>query len=244
MDTISDWVKCNNLTLNPTKCKTMVISRKRNSVKPHAQFTLNSSPLEQVETFKYLGILLSSDLSWSSHIDFICTKARKLIGLLYRRFYGNVDNHSLLELYSVLVRPHLEYAAPIWDPHFIKDTNKLESVQRFALKMCLKRWDLGYQDLLDLSQLPTLENRRLYLKLCTLYKIIHGYFYFPSNVFVLQVNRHSCSLPLIHQLRAHTNAFQSSFVPSSVSVWNHLPHEALTAHSINSFKSLVAPLFL
>ena len=50
--------------------------------------------------------------------------------------------------------------------------------------------------------------------------------------------------PLIHQPRAHTNAFQSSFVPSSVSVWNHLPHEALTAHSINSFKSLIAPLFL
>ena len=91
-------------------------------------YTLNSSPLEQVETFKYLGIL-SSDLSWSSQIDFICTKARKLIGMLYRRFYGNVDNHSLLELYSVLVRLHLEYAAPIWDPHFIKDTNKLESVQ-------------------------------------------------------------------------------------------------------------------
>ena len=139
IDTISDWVNCNNLTLNPTKCKTMVISQKRNSVKPHTQFTLNSSPLEQVETFKYLGILLSSDLSWSSHIDFICTKARKLIGLLYRRFYGNVDNHSLLELYSVLIRPHLEYVTPIWDLHFIKDTNKLESVQRFALKMCLKR---------------------------------------------------------------------------------------------------------
>ena len=144
IDTISDWVNCNNLTLNPTKCKTMIISQKWNLVKPHAQFTLNSSPLEQVETFKYLGILLSLDLSWSSHIDFICTKARKLIGLLYRRFYGNVDNHSLLELYSVLVRPHLEYAAPIWNPHFIKDTNKLESVQRFALKMCLKQWNLGY----------------------------------------------------------------------------------------------------
>ena len=154
IDRICDWVNYNNLTLNPTKCKTMIISRKRNSVKPHAQFTLNSSPLEQVETFKYLGVLLSSDLSWSSHVDFICTKARKLIGLLYRRLYGNVDNRSLLELYSVLACPHLEYAAPIWDPHFIKDTNKLESVQRFTLKMCFKQWDLGYQDLLDLSQPP------------------------------------------------------------------------------------------
>ena len=114
---------------------------------------MNGIPLEQVETFKYLGVLLSSDLSWSAHIDSICTKARKVIGLLYRRFYGNVDHHSLLELYSVLVRPHLEYA-PIWDPHLIKDTNKLENVQNFAIKMCLKQWDLGYQDLLDLFSVP------------------------------------------------------------------------------------------
>ena len=221
----------------------MIISRKRNAVEP-PQLVLNGAPLEQVETFKYLGVLLSSNLSWSAHIDSICTKARKLTGLLYRRFYGNMDHHSLLELYSVLIRPHLEYAAPIWDPHLIKDTTKLENVQKFALKMCLKKWDVGYQELLDLSQLPTLENRRLYLKLCTLYKIIHGYFYFPPNVFIPQVSRHSSSLPLVHMPRARTNAFQSSFVPSSISVWNHLPHEALTAPSINSFNSFAAPLFL
>ena len=55
IDHISGWVDCNNLTLNSNKCKTMVISRKQNSVKPQAQFTLNS---EQVETFKYLELLL------------------------------------------------------------------------------------------------------------------------------------------------------------------------------------------
>ena len=197
--------------LNPTKCKAMTISRKRNSVYP-AQFLLNGIQLEQV--FKYLGVLFSSNISWSAHIDSICTKARKVIDRLYRRFYGNVDNHSLLELYSVLVRPHLEYAAPIWAPHLIKDTNKLENVQIFAIKMCLKQWNLGYQDLLDRSQFPTLKNHRLYLKFCTLYKIMHGYFYFPHNVFLPQVNRHSYSLPLVHILHARTNAFKSSFVPS------------------------------
>ena len=72
----------------------------------------------------------------------------------------------------------------------------------------------------DLSQFPTLKNRRLYLKLCTLYKIMHGYFYFPLNVFLPQVNRHSYSLPLVHIPHARTNAFKSSFVPSTVSIWN------------------------
>ena len=177
IDRISDWVSCNNLTLNPSKCKSMIISRKRNSVHP-PQLILNGTPLEQVETFKYLGVLLSSELSGSAHIKSICTKSRKLIGLLYRRFYGNVDQQSLYSLYSALVRPHLEYAAPVWDPHLAKDITKLENVQRFAVKMCSKQWDLGYQDLLELSQLPTLQNLRLYLKLCTLHIIIHGYFYF------------------------------------------------------------------
>ena len=41
-----------------------------------------------------------------------------------------------------------------------------------------------------------------------------------------------------------TYSYQLSFVHSSVSVWNHLPHEALTAHSINSSKSLAATLLL
>ena len=140
-------------------------------------------------------------------------------------------------MYSVLLRPHLESAAPIWDPNLIKGTTKLENVQKFALKMCLKQWDLGYQDLLDLSQFPPLENHKLYLNLCTLYKIIQGYLYFP--VFLLLVSRHSYSLPSVQMMHGRTNAFQSSFyIPSSVSVWNHLPHEALTALTINSFVSL------
>ena len=83
IDHISDWVSCNNLTLNPNKCKFMIISRKTNSVQP-PQHILNDTPLEQVETFKYLGVLLSSELSWSVHVESICTKASKLIGLLYR----------------------------------------------------------------------------------------------------------------------------------------------------------------
>ena len=185
---IQDWVSFNHLTLNPTKCKSMFISRKRNSIQP-LSLHLNGVPLEQVESFKYLGVFLSSDMSWSTHIDSVCSKARKLVGLLYRRFSAEVDSHSLLEMYKLLVRPHLEYAAPVWSPHLIKDTNNLENVQKFALRMCHKNWDAGYQELLDLSTLPTLENRRLYLKLCTLYKIIYGYFYFPPNVFIPKPSR-------------------------------------------------------
>ena len=101
--------------------------------------------------------------------------------------------------------------------HTSSKSHTLENVQTFAIKMCLKQWDLGYQDLLDLSQFPTFKNRRLYLKLCTLYKIMHGYFYFPYIVFLPQVNRHTVNVeifdarkfrvlwtgPIIFNFRAH-----------------------------------------
>ena len=86
-------------------------------------------------------------------------------------------------MYKTLVRPHLEYATPVWDPHLLKDINSVENVQKYGLKMCLKRWDLGYQELLHLTQIPTLESRRIYLKLCTPFKIIHGLFPFTPDVF-------------------------------------------------------------
>ena len=101
-------------------------------------------------------------------------------------------------------------------------------------------------ELLHLTQIPTLENRRIYLKLCTVFKIIHGLFSFTPDVFMPQPSRHdyNYNLPLLYQPYAHTNAFQSSFVPSTISIWNHLPHDALIAPSLRTFKLNVAPMFL
>ena len=81
---ISNWVSTNKMTFNTSKCKSMLISRKRTHCLPTTLLHLNGSPLETVSTFKYLGVLVSSTLQWSPHIQKVCSKARKIIGLLYR----------------------------------------------------------------------------------------------------------------------------------------------------------------
>jgi len=131
-------------------------------------------------------------------------------------------------MYKLLGRPHLEYAAPVWNPHL--------NVQTFALRMCHKNWDAGYQ-----ICIPTLENRKLYLKLCTLYKIMYGYFYFPLNVLYLSKVDFFKIHPPLYQTPAHINYLQSSFAPRTISVWNTLPHIALTATNSTTFRSHVAP---
>ena len=67
---------------------------------------------------------LSTDLSWSYHIQCICNKARKIIGILYRQFSSNMGI-----LATPLVRPHLEYGIEVWNPYLQKDIVVLENVQ-------------------------------------------------------------------------------------------------------------------
>jgi len=159
----------------------MIVTQKR-KIASTPPILLEGTPLERADTFKYLGVILSSNLSWTPQVESVCTKARKLLGLLYIHFHNNTGTNTLLELYTTLVRPHLECAAPVWDPSIVNNIYKLEDAQKFALRVCTRQWNMGYQDLLELTNCPTLQNHCLYLKMCTLYKIVHNLIYFPSNV--------------------------------------------------------------
>jgi len=120
------------MSFNKKKCKLMHVSHKRSPVFPTTPIMLNGTVLEMVSTFKYLGLLISSDLSWTPHIQNICSKARKILGLLYRQYYKYSDQVMLLQLYTSLVQPHVEYAASVWDPHLQRDIKLLEKTQKFA----------------------------------------------------------------------------------------------------------------
>ena len=121
VNNLSTWVNINNLTLNGSKCMYMIISRlKWNSVVAPV-LTLYNNSIKKVSSYKYLGVIITDDLLWSAHIEQIASKAKKIIGLIYHQFYSWTSRSALLQLYTSLVRPHLEYATQVWNPHLNKD---------------------------------------------------------------------------------------------------------------------------
>ena len=113
----------------------------------------------------------------------------------------------------------LQYKSQVWGPHVQKDIKQLEGVQKFGLRICAKQWGLNYNELLSNFGVPTLNDHRLYLKLATMYKIVHDLLVFPP-VFVRHSTRANVNSNSFIQPFAHTNSFLYSFVPHSISFCN------------------------
>ena len=206
----------------------MLLSRKRNPT-VFVPLLLNGLPLQIVNSYKNLGFIISSDLN---HIEYICNKAKRMLGILYRQFSSNSNEAALIRLYLTLVRPLLEYGAEVWHPHFIKDTLALENVQKLALRICSKQWQMSYYDLLDRFKLPTLENCCLFLYLCTFSKIIHNISFFPSALIPPHLSSSSlrssnCNKYLISFARTEQSA--NSFILRTIKLWNNLPGRGIRA---------------
>ena len=148
----------------------------------------------------------------------ITTKARKQTGMLYRRFYNNSQPSTFKTLYVALIRPLLEYGVPVWDPHLRKDIDLLESVQRFATKLCTKSCSAHpYEERLHLLNLDSLSKRRAFLKLCHL----HNHDQSASYNLPINFSNHSLTLEVPF---SHSNSYFYSFFCDAARVWNTLPY--------------------
>ena len=193
---LSSWVKSKHLTINHSKTKYMIISRKSLTSFTALPFLhLDGSPLE---SFKYLGVTPTSNLSWCTHIKNTCSKVKELLGCIYHQFYTN-SSSVLIKLYLTLMLPILMYSSSVWDPYSIPNINKLEKVQHFALKLYSKNWISDYLLLQQLFNLPSLSSRRTTSKLVLLCKFIFSNLYIPAGSFSFQ-NQSSYTLRSSHPL--------------------------------------------
>lgn len=119
------------MNINQEKTVAMTITRKKDPLK--FQYSLGNNCLSFVSAYTYLGLVTTSNLRWNEHVRYIEKKALRKLGYL-RRALSQATHEIKLLAYKTYVIPVLEYALAVWDPYTQVHIDKLESVQRKAVR--------------------------------------------------------------------------------------------------------------
>ena len=160
------------MRFNAKKCYVLSIKNRSSCF-----YKLNNHILQSVPKNPYLGLMISSDLKWTTHISNICSKASSTLGFL-RRNIRHCCTPCRKNAYISLVRSTLEYGAVIWDPYTKADIEKLERIQRRAAR-CIchdyrSRNPGSVTRMLADLDLDTLQERRKELRLTFLFNVVEG----------------------------------------------------------------------
>lgn len=236
---IIDWANKWSVRFNPEKTECLLISRRR--VPSQIKLYFNDLAVEQVNSHKHLGLTLNSNANWNTHLDEIITKANKRLGIM-RNLKYKLSRDALKTIYITYIRSLLEYAAVVWDNIPAYQTQRLERINKTAIR-CITGLTISAHrnSLYHESGLEPLATRRKFLRLVQFYKIINNLCpQYLSDLLPAPVqarNRYPVrNANNINSIRCNTESFKSSFYPQTVDDWNNLPENVKSATSIPSFK--------
>ena len=176
----------------------------------------------------YLGIFITNNLSWNEHCDNNCKKANSTLGLLRGILSGCPPPPRVKNtVYCTLVRPELEYASSVWNPHMKCNVDKIEMVQRRAARFVCHDYSRysHLSTLINALGWESLEQRRLNNQGCMLYKIYSGLvgITLPPEINpVTRVSRYPNCAPF-QQLITLNDTYKCSFYPGTIRTWNNIP---------------------
>ena len=227
IDRLGCWARKWGMRFQPVKCNIMQIKRKRIK-KINASYYLEGAVLDNVEDIKYLGITITNNLKWNTHVSNICTKANRTLGFL-RRNLSACPQDVKESVYKGL---DLEYGSSVWDPSSILLQEGLEKVQKRAAGFVTGNYiyETGSMTgILEQLKWESLKKRRRDSRIIMLYSGLKGAASIQMNVLVP---------PIRHVRNHHSLAFQTPFANTdiykccffqTIRDWNSLTDTLLSA---------------
>lgn len=239
LDRIQSWCSTWKMNLNHKKCVNLCFTKKRKQIE--SQYFINNNPITKELTYKYLGVILSSDCSWNAHIEEVVLKAGRAMNFIQRNLKCSQPNLKTTA-YLTCVRPILEYACAVWDPAQKTLIDKLEKIQNRAARFVLGRYGRkeSCTEMKKMLNWEPLSVRREKLRLKFLYSIvknktgINSETYLKEPYYVSSRNDHSLK---IREYRARTCMFANSFFVRTIAQWNRLSEEQVCCFNEDVFFS-------
>lgn len=230
-----DWL----LEFNLKKCHVLTLGRLDNITHTH-NYTMDNHKLEHVFDEKDLGVTIDFEMNFDEHISNKIRIANAIMGLI-RRGFAFLDEKMFRKLYVTFVRPHLEYGQVIWSPHYMRQINMIENVQKRATCLVDGFQNLDYPQRLTRLNLPTLSERRTRGDMIEIWKHFHVYERaclsksFKPRERVSRQHR----FQLIHNRPKDgiRGVQRNSFYHRATDSWNSLPASVVESNTINKFKN-------
>ena len=240
LNTLQTWEKENLMEFHPGKCQVLRITNKDFPIL--ADYNIHNVPLSHVDSAKYLGVTIDSNLNWKANCNSVCSKANSTLAFLQRNLQGCPESVKA-KCFNTFVRPTLEYGCSVWDPHLKNQIESLEKVQKRAARFVTGNYTLeegNTKKNMNSLEWPPLSERRARTRLTTFYK----------------ARSRSIEIPLVDLINADTHISTRynkgkynyvrpnsevdshfySFFPYTIKLWNDLPQETKACETVADFK--------
>ena len=245
---VMSWSKRNNMKLHSQKFELMIhranpvgmASELPFHIHHHAYQLPCGSTLYETSNLRDLGVQVSASGTWTNHINQVVEKAKGVSAWVLSVFKSR-ERDVMMTLYKSLIRSHLEYCSPVWNPHKVEDIKKLEEVQRQYTRKITGLGDLNYYERLATLDLLSIQRRRERYIVIHMWKMLYGEapklesisFRTPSRLGI------QAELPPLRRSarQANQSLFDESFAMSGPTLWNVLPAHLHTMSKFQSFKT-------